>query len=459
MNAVTTSGRIASLARQTAHFGVQVAPFVHAYVQAWTSYKPAWNYEDGCVWKGCLDLADASGARFLSDFVYREVSARVGCDGHIRGYDADEFNIDNVNPGKVLASLFASTGEARFRTALDSQMSQLERHPRTLSGNYWHKRIYPHQVWLDGLYMAQPLRCSWAMLVQDAPTVADVVRQFEHVHTHLRDDATGLLYHGWDESRAERWSNPATGCSPNFWARAMGWYAMALVDCIDALRTGLPMLSADAAAARLSEMFVDVVDALLRVRSAAGLWFQILDRPDESGNYEEASASLMIAYALLKGARLDIVDSHAADAGRRAFAACVERFLDDRRLHSVCGVAGLGNVPYSDGSVAYSCPSRRPPIRRVSLHCDGAAESLREQLNRGRGHSCRRFGVHVRDGRVRDLSYPPSSRKSMNQRAAGYWQSARRETKNRSNRLRKKRKHTIGQLDQALDETSVGPIR
>jgi unsaturated rhamnogalacturonyl hydrolase len=338
------------LADSTAPFGTHVAPFVHGYVQSWRTYKPSWNYEDGCIWKGCLDLAEASGQRFLSDFVYREVSARVADDGAISGYSPDEFNIDNVNPGRVLSMLLASTGEQRFRLALDAQIAQLARHPRTQSGNYWHKQIYPNQVWLDGLYMAQPMRCSYALLTGDSAIVADVVCQFEFVHAHLRDARSGLLYHGWDESRAERWSDPESGCSPNFWGRAMGWYAMALVDCVDLLRPGALL---PGASDRLAATFGEVAEALLRVRSASGLWLQVLDRADEPGNYEEASASLMIAYALMKAARLGLVDTHAGQAGRSALKTCVDRFLDDSQLHSICGVAGLGNTPYRDGSVAY----------------------------------------------------------------------------------------------------------
>jgi unsaturated rhamnogalacturonyl hydrolase len=350
MSAIHMNASRRLLADATASFGTHVAPFVQSYVQAWRTYKPSWNYEDGCIWKGCLDLADASGQRFLSDFVYREVSARVSDDGAISGYSPDEFNIDNVNPGRVLSMLLASTGEQRFRLALDAQMAQLARHPRTQSGNYWHKQIYPNQVWLDGLYMAQPMRCSYAMLTGDPAIVADVIRQFDFVHSNLRDAQSGLLYHGWDESRAERWSNPESGCSPNFWGRAMGWYAMALVDCVDVLSPGTLL---PGATDRLTTIFVEVAEALMRVRSASGLWLQLLDRADEPGNYEEASASLMMAYSLMKAARLGLVDRATGQAGRDAFTTCVDRFLDDTHLHSICGVAGLGNTPYRDGSVAY----------------------------------------------------------------------------------------------------------
>lgn len=371
--------RAASLAEVTSAFGSQVAPFVHAYVQSWKTYKPNWNYEDGCIWKGCLDLADASGQRFLADFVYAEVSARVDCNGAIRGYDPGEFNIDNINPGKVLASLFERSGEPRFRKAIDAQMAQLTRHPQTQSGNYWHKQIYPNQVWLDGLYMAQPFRCSVAVLTDDAAMIADVVRQFDHVQAHLRDSASGLLYHGWDESRAERWSNPETGCSPNFWVRAMGWYAMALVDCIDVLNAARSINGCDAAIKRLSAILVEVADALMRVRSESGLWYQVLDWPDEPGNYEEASGSLMIAYVLMKASRFAIVDRQTGEAGRHALKTCIDRFLDEFHLHAICGVAGLGNTPYRDGSVGYylSEPIIKNDPKGVAALLMALAEALR----------------------------------------------------------------------------------
>lgn len=377
MTDMTPAAAARHLGELTSRFGTQVAPFVHGYVQAWKTYKPNWNYEDGCIWKACLDLADASGQRFLSDFVYREVSARVAGDGSISGFDADEFNIDNINPARVLAMLLERTGEDRFRIALDAQMAQLDRHPRTRSGNFWHKRIYPNQVWLDGLYMAQPVRCMVAVASLDDAIAADVVSQFEFVHAHLRDMRSGLLFHGWDETRIERWSNPETGCSPNFWGRAMGWYAMALVDCVDVLKAN-PRFSS--ATVTLSSVFAEVADALMSVRSSSGLWYQVLDRPKDPGNYEEASATLMLAYALMKGARLGVLGEAYGEAGQAALSTCIERFLDERQLHAICGVAGLGNIPYRDGSVAYylSEPIVANDPKGVAALLMALAEALRQ---------------------------------------------------------------------------------
>ena len=318
--------------------------FAAKYLASWKPYRPFWNYEDGCVYKGALDLAAATYARAYFDFAYRAISERTASDGALTGFDPAEFNIDNVNAGKSLFTLLARDDEARFRLAIESQHSQLERHPRTKSGNFWHKKIYPNQVWLDGLYMAQPFRCAYANLKSRSEIVDDVLAQFRHVCATMRDSRSGLYYHGWDEARSERWSNPITGCSPCFWGRAMGWYVMALVDCIERMRDRRDELATE---------LRDASDALLRVRSVHHLWYQVLDQGSRPGNYEESSATLMIAYALMKGARLGVLNAAHGEAGASSYESAVERFLVGDELTGVCAVAGLGNVPYRDGSYEY----------------------------------------------------------------------------------------------------------
>lgn len=329
-------------------FGPQVLPFLRHYLAGWTHYKPAWNYEDGCIFKGCLDLADATGRSEFFDFVYDHLSPRVLDDGIITGFDRAEYNIDNVKSGKIFFPLFDRTGEDRFHRAIGTQMAQLATHPRTRSGNYWHKQIYPWQVWLDGLYMAQPLVTAQAVATSDDKAWDDVVQQFMVVRDRLRDAATGLYYHGWDESRQERWSNSETGCSPHFWGRAMGWFMMAMVDCIE-----LSAPFAGPGRAALIAMFQDAARALMAVRSARGLWWQVLDRGGDDGNYEETSASLMIAHALMAGARLGLLPPDQGQAGEVALQRVIDLYLSETELGGICGVAGLGNNPYRDGSYAY----------------------------------------------------------------------------------------------------------
>ena len=336
------------LEEQTFWAGAQAAAFVRYTLATWKPYRPFWNYEDGCIYKGALDLHAATGLRSFFDFAYREVSARVAFDGTIRGFDAGEFNIDNINAGKTLFTLFEATKEERFRKAIDVQAAQLMRHPRTKSGNYWHKKIYPNQVWLDGLYMAQPFQVALSRLSGDAALAADTAQQFRHVRAVLRDAKTGLYRHGWDESGEQRWADPATKQSAHAWGRAMGWFAMALVDCLewpDAFEAG--------DRAMMTDLLRDVATGLLAARSAGGLWQQVLDARERAGNYEETSATLMIAYALMKGARLSLLDKGARAVGLDAFRRVTDRFLTATELGGICAVAGLGGNPYRDGSYAY----------------------------------------------------------------------------------------------------------
>jgi unsaturated rhamnogalacturonyl hydrolase len=333
---------------QTRWAGAHAAHFVRHVLTTWKPYRPFWNYEDGCIYKGALDLHAATGLRSFFDFVYREVSARVGFDGAIRGFDANEFNIDNINAGKTLFPLFEATQEERFRKAIDVQAAQLTRHPRTKSGNYWHKKIYPNQVWLDGLYMAQPFQIALSRLNGARALASDTARQFRHVRAVFRDAKTGLYRHGWDESGEQRWADPATRQSAHAWGRAMGWFAMALVDCLE-----WPDAFDSPDRAMMVELFHDVVAGLLAARSAGGLWQQVLDARERDGNYEETSATLMIGYALMKGARLGLLDARARAVGVDAFRRVTDRFLTPTELGGICAVAGLGGNPYRDGSYAY----------------------------------------------------------------------------------------------------------
>jgi unsaturated rhamnogalacturonyl hydrolase len=337
-----------ALSQHTERLGETVAPFIDNYLARWRSYKPGWVYEDGVIFKGALDLWRATGAPEFLQFVERNVAPRVAEDGEIEGYDAPEFNIDHICAGKVFFPLLEHSGDPRFQRAIERQAVQLAAHPRTKSGNYWHKQIYPSQVWLDGLYMGQPFQLALAQLEQRPELAADTVRQFVHVQRVLRDTQTGLYFHGWDESRSERWADRETGCSSCFWGRAMGWYMMALVDCLDFAE----ILGSDGST-KLGDLLRGAADALLRVRSESGLWYQVLDRGAQSGNYEEASASLMIAYALMKGQRQGFLSPAAGEQGREALVAVVRKFLSPQHLDGICGVAGLGGTPYRDGSFAY----------------------------------------------------------------------------------------------------------
>jgi len=199
--------------------------------------------------------------------------------------------------------------------------------------------------------MAQPFQIAYAQLAGQPSLIEDSLRQFANVRATMRDPGTGLYFHGWDESRHERWSNPRTGCSENFWGRAMGWFLMSLVDSLELLERAQG--SQGTQAEPLAGMLTDAVRALLRVRSPRGLWYQVLDEAGRERNYEEASASLMIAYSLMKGARLGLLSADTGRLGAESLRACVGAFLSEHALDGICGVAGLGNQPYRDGSYLY----------------------------------------------------------------------------------------------------------
>jgi unsaturated rhamnogalacturonyl hydrolase len=253
-----------------------------------------------------------------------------------------------IRAGAVLAPLHRHTGEARFRKAMDIQFAPLKTFPRTRSGNYWHKARYPHQVWLDGLYMGQPFQLDYARITGNTDLFDDTLRQIRTVEQRMRQPGTGLYYHGWDESRQQRWADPKTGLSPHVWGRAMGWWLCALVDGYEASEGFAPEGRAE-----IAHILKAALDAMLSMRSPNGLWYQIVDQGARAGNYEEASASLMTTYALLKSARLGITGDATRRAGLQSLSACINRFLTPVALNGICRVAGLGGDPYRDGSYEY----------------------------------------------------------------------------------------------------------
>lgn len=317
-----------------------------------------WDYQWGVLLKGVEDVWQASGdARYLG-YIRRNVDRFVQPDGSIATYRREDHNIDHVDPGKLLFALHRETGDDRYRRAADHLREQMRTQPRTPSGGFWHKGIYPEQMWLDGIYMGSPFLAEYARTYGEADLFADVVRQITLIFEHTRDADSGLLHHGWDESRAQRWADPRTGCSRSFWARAVGWYAMALVDVLD-------ILPDTAHRATVADVLRRTMEAVARVQDASGVWWQVLDQAERPGNYLESSASCMFAYAFAKGAR----QGHLPPAHRllavRAYDAIVERFIRPTREGGVdvsgcCRGAGLGITPDRDGSFAYYVA--QPPV-------------------------------------------------------------------------------------------------
>lgn len=315
--------------------------------------KPAhWNYIDGCMLNALLTLSEITGEALFADFVETFVDSFVEEDGTIRTYDPAKFNLDDINEGRVLFPLYRMTGREKYRLAADRLAEQLKDQPRTWEGNFWHKRIYPDQVWLDGIYMAQPFRALYAREMGDRD-YSDIVHQIETVRRRMFDPEKGLYYHGYDASRTIFWADPVTGCSKNFWLRAIGWFATALADLLE-------IVDDPAALDGLRPIFTELMAGIAPyVDPDTGMYYQVVDQGGREGNYLETSGSSMIAYAMLKGARLGALPWDYAVLGKRTFDGILRRYFKaegaDVELGGICLVAGLGPADdlRRDGSYEY----------------------------------------------------------------------------------------------------------
>jgi unsaturated rhamnogalacturonyl hydrolase len=312
-----------------------------------------WHYETGLILLSLWKLAAKTGDADLRGYVESCAEGLVASDGMIHGYSVEEFNLDQVNTGKILLEMAAETSDGRWEIASRTLRGQLALQPRTAAGGFWHKKIYPNQMWLDGLYMHSPFSVRWGLEHGDGELVDDACDQLVLVESKTQDPLTGLLRHAWDESRLQLWADPASGRSPHAWGRAMGWYAMALVDCLELLPRRHPKRPA------VTALLERTAATILRYRDAEqGLWLQVLDQAGRPGNYFESSASAMFCYALAKGVRLGDLAPSCRESAESAFAALASSrlSLDDygnAHLSGVCKVAGLGGDPYRDGSYAY----------------------------------------------------------------------------------------------------------
>jgi unsaturated rhamnogalacturonyl hydrolase len=312
-----------------------------------------WHYEDGFLVRAIGQVGLRTGQPEYGQAVAGYVDRFVQPDGGIATYRLSEYNLDQITPGRLLFPLYRSTGAEKYRLALLLLREQLSRQPRTLGGGFWHKLIYPYQMWLDSAYMASPFYAEYAATFDEPSGFDDVVHQLMLLEQRTRDPHTGLLRHAWDESCRQPWAASATGQSPHFWGRAMGWYVMALVDVLDYLPPAHPRMPWIAAC------LARTLDALSPVQDpASGLWRQVLDQGDRPGNYLEASAACMYVYAMAKGVRCAHLPARWMDLARGSFEQILRHFVQVEpggqvSLHWTCGAAGLGGEPYRDGSYEY----------------------------------------------------------------------------------------------------------
>ena len=318
--------------------------------------KPRWQYDVAMLGQAIdkLGYIDTIYSKYHEDYLNYFIQ-----DDDIKNYGLEEYNLDNVNPAKGLITLYKRTGKEKYLNAINLIVKQLEQQPKTKSGGYWHKEKYPWQMWLDGIYMSSPFLTQYANEFNKPAWFDTVAFQIIHIYSKTYDPETGLLYHAWDESKSQAWCNPVTGQSKEFWGRAMGWYMMAIVDVLGYLPNDHPKRDS------IITILVRTSEALLRIRDPkTGLWFQVLDKGTQEGNYLEASCSSMFTYAFAKGAKMGYLPVKYQDIAGKSFQAMVDNFVtigDDGIpvMTNICGAAGLGGKPYRDGSYSYYIHEKR----------------------------------------------------------------------------------------------------
>ena len=325
-----------------------------------------WDYEQGLMLKAIEKVWYRTGEGKYFEYIRKDIDQYVRPDGSIRTYRADEFNIDNIPPGRVLLTLYQQSlpDKEKYKKAADLLWKQLEEQPRTKEGGYWHKKRYPNQMWLDGLFMGEPFAAEYSLIFHHSEHFDDIVKQFALIEKYAVDEKTGLVYHAYDESREQPWADKKTGRSPSFWARAIGWYAIALVDVLDYLPAQHPgRLQLIGYLRRLAPVLARYQDL------ESGVWYQVIDQGKRAGNYLEASASCMFVYALAKGARLGYIPEKFAANAQKGYQGILRNFVEKEAdgtlsLNKTVSVGGLGGTPYRDGSYEYYLSE---PIRKNDL--------------------------------------------------------------------------------------------
>ncbi len=329
--------------------------YLKQYLNKYRPYQNYWNYEDGCLLMGCKRMYEATGDLFYKDFILQYLEKRVSEDGTIPSYNKDHYALDDLNCGRLLFFALDETKDTRYLRALEYHMKRLHDHPRCQCKSFWHKDIYPDQIWLDGLYMAQPLYMEYETRFNGMEHYDDIMTQFRNVRKYLFNEEKGLYYHGFDEARIQPWADRETGCSANFWSRACGWWLIALVDTVEVMNPQIYDQYRE-----LQDMFRETVKGILPYRDKeTGLIYQVIDREDLPGNYTEASGSVMTAAAVMKGCRMGILNPEKyLPVGRSMFeSVCEKKLREDTdgivKLQDICHVAGLGPGEKRNGSVEY----------------------------------------------------------------------------------------------------------
>lgn len=339
-------------------------------------FPEAWQFDHGkrvyfgyTQGLGCLTMLkmwEATGDQKYYDYAYQYADTMILDNGVVLNYDHanNKRNVDMINAGKILFIIYDQTGEEKYKKAMDILYEVMMIHPRNSEGGFWHKEIYPWQMWLDGLYMASPYLMQYAVTFDKPELVDDVVNQFILVRDNMYDPETGLYYHAWDEKKEQAWADPETGLSHHFWGRSIGWWFMALVDVLDYLPEDHPKRG------EIIAMIQGLADSLPKYQRD-GLWYQVVNMMDSEGNYQEASVSSMFMYCYAKSVNKGYIDESYLQYAEKAYEGLTAILMIEEEDGSVsltqcCEVAGLGGKPYRDGTYEYY-------INEKIRHNDGKA--------------------------------------------------------------------------------------
>jgi len=342
---------------------------LNKYPQAWQldgNEKPKWDYKMGFVLSGFEKLYQKTNDKKYLNYIKEYVDGMIDSTGNIKKYDVKEYNIDCLNPGKLLFNLYEITKDSRYLNIIGKLRNQLESQPRTASGGFWHKQIYPNQMWIDGLYMAEPFYAQFTVKYEKGKSLDDIAKQFELVQNHIVDKKTGLVYQAWDESKEIAWADKQTGTSPTIWGRGIGWYMVALVETLDYFPKSHPKYKV--LVGYLNQMAKNVN----QYKSENGLWYQVADKPELYGNYVEPSASGMIIYAFAKGANKGYLASSYKSTAKKSFESFIKEFVkvDKKGEVNVLNVSsnvGLGGKPFRDGTNSYYLNSKTKDNGAIGL--------------------------------------------------------------------------------------------
>lgn len=327
--------------------------YIVRYDTTLVNYSEKWSYDVALLARAYYDLFQVT-----RDSVDLEVFTRYMdffvTDSMVWNYAPDEYSLDRIQPARNLFIMAGLSSEPRWEKAIQMFAGQLAEQPRNGEGGFWHKKIYPNQMWLDGIFMACPFMVQYAQKYNKPEWYDEAVKQITLIYRHTRDSTTGLVYHAWDQSKTERWADPATGHSPNFWSRATGWYMMGLIDVLDYLPQDHP------GRPEVIKILQDLSAALLKVQDPElKLWYQVLDKGGQEKNYRETSGSAMIIYAFAKGARLGYLKPAYRQIAGEAFNSLSKNLTKiipwngEMEMYYTCASCGLGGNPYRDGSYAY----------------------------------------------------------------------------------------------------------